>query len=45
MSNTFQDRDDFNRQSIAVKAISFIQSDIDISPMVIDGGWGTGKTE
>jgi hypothetical protein len=45
MSNTFQDRDEFNRQSIAEKAISLIQSDIDISPMVIDGGWGTGKTE
>jgi len=45
MSFTFADRDEFNRRTIAEKAISLIQSDINISPMVIDGGWGTGKTE
>ena len=38
-------RDEFNRKSIAEKAIKLLKSDIDISPMVIDGGWGTGKTE
>lgn len=41
----FEDRDEFKRKSIAVKAISLLQADIDISPMVIDGSWGTGKTE
>ena len=38
-------RDEFQRKSIAEKAIKLLKSDIDISPMVIDGSWGTGKTE
>ena len=38
-------RDEFQRKSIAQKAIKLLKSDIDISPMVIDGSWGTGKTE
>lgn len=38
-------RDEFKRKSIAEKAIKLLKSDIDISPMVIDGSWGTGKTE
>jgi hypothetical protein len=42
---TFDQRDEFKRKSIAEKVISLLQSEIDISPMVIDGGWGTGKTE
>lgn len=42
---TFNERDEFERRSIAGKIISLLQSDIDLSPLVIDGGWGTGKTE
>jgi len=42
---TFAYRDEFNRKPIAEKVISLLRADIDISPMVIDGGWGTGKTE
>jgi len=42
---TFDTRDEFQRRGIAEKVISLLCSDIDISPMVIDGGWGTGKTE
>jgi predicted KAP-like P-loop ATPase len=42
---TFDERDEFKRKSIAEKLISLLQADIDISPMVIDGSWGTGKTE
>ncbi|WP_350595205.1 MULTISPECIES: KAP family NTPase [unclassified Pseudoalteromonas] len=42
---TFDDRDEFKRKGIAEKAISLLQADINISPMVIDGSWGTGKTE
>lgn len=38
-------RDEFRREQIADKVISLLTSDIDISPMVIDGNWGTGKTE
>lgn len=38
-------RDEFRREQIADKVITLLTSDIDISPMVIDGHWGTGKTE
>lgn len=41
----FQDRDEFKRKSIAENVISLMHSDIEISPIVIDGSWGTGKTE
>lgn len=41
----FESRDEFNRELVAEKAIKLLTSDIDISPMVIDGDWGTGKTE
>ena len=44
-NDTFNDRDEFQRKQIAEKAVKILSSDIDISPMVIDGGWGTGKTE
>lgn len=44
-SRTFEFRDEFQRKSIAEKAISLLTSDIDVSPMVIDGSWETGKTE
>ena len=42
---TFSTRDEFNRKAIAEKAITLLQSDLDVSPMIIDGGWGAGKTE
>lgn len=42
---TFEDRDEFNRKPIAENLIKLLDSDIDISPMIIDGMWGTGKTE
>lgn len=42
---TFDERDEFNRKVIAEKAITLLSSEIEVSPMVIDGGWGTGKTE
>ena len=42
---TFQTRDDFNRVGIADNLIKLLTSPVDISPMVIDGDWGTGKTE
>lgn len=46
LCSSFDTRDDFNRKSIAEKLIRLLTSnDIDISPMVIDGGWGTGKSE
>lgn len=41
----FSDRDEFERRNIADKIIKLIDSKIDISPLVIDGAWGTGKTE
>lgn len=42
---SFQDRDEFNRKAVAEKIIKVLASDIDISTIVIDGKWGTGKTE
>lgn len=42
---TFADRDEFNRKSIAENIIKLLDADVDFCPMVIDGGWGTGKTE
>jgi len=42
---TFGDRDDFNRKPIAEKIIKLLESDIDVSPLLIDGDWGTGKSE
>lgn len=42
---SFNTRDEFNRRPIADKLIKIIKSDIDVSPMIIDGNWGTGKSE
>ena len=42
---TFGTQDEFKRKPIAENIIRLLTSDIDLSPMVIDGGWGTGKTE
>jgi hypothetical protein len=42
---TFDQRDEFNRRSIAGKTISLLTSDIEVSPLIIDGDWGTGKSE
>ncbi|EEQ5310826.1 NTPase [Escherichia coli] len=42
---TFENRDEYNRKIIAEKIISLLESPLKISPIVIDGDWGTGKTE
>ena len=42
---TFEVRDDFQRRPIAEKVISLLDSEVQVSPMVIDGNWGTGKSE
>ena len=41
----FSNRDEFTRKPIAEKIIKLLDSDIDVSPLIIDGRWGTGKTE
>lgn len=41
---TFEQQDEFSRKPIAEKVIRLLTSDIKVSPLVIDGGWGTGKT-
>lgn len=38
-------RDEFCREQVADKVIQLLTADIEVSPMVIDGDWGTGKTE
>ncbi|WP_312315168.1 P-loop NTPase fold protein [Atlantibacter sp.] len=45
MSLTFNDRDEYKRKVIAERLAKLIDSSTDISPTVIDGNWGTGKTE
>lgn len=45
LEKTFVTHDEFNRKPIAENIIRLLTSPIDLSPMVIDGGWGTGKTE
>ncbi|EOC1795601.1 P-loop NTPase fold protein [Vibrio fluvialis] len=42
---TFELRDEFNRQPIATNIIKLLDSPIRVSPLVIDGHWGTGKSE
>ena len=42
---TFDTQNEFKRKPIAENIIRLLTSPIDLSPMVIDGGWGTGKTE
>ena len=42
---TFEDNDDFQRKKIAENAIKLLRSEMEISPLVIDGEWGTGKTQ
>ena len=42
---TFDTRDEFERKKNAERTISLLVEEIDVSPLVIDGGWGTGKTE
>lgn len=38
-------RDEFRREKVAERVIQLLISTVDVSPMVIDGDWGTGKTE
>lgn len=42
---SFSDRDEFQRKSIAENIVKLLIPETDISPLVIDGDWGTGKTE
>ena len=38
LEKTFATHDEFNRKPIAENIIKLLTSDIDLSPMVIDGG-------
>lgn len=41
----FSTRDEFQRKKIAENLITLLTSDAEVSPLIIDGNWGTGKTE
>ena len=41
---SFDKDDDFDRKPVAEKMIKLLLSKVDVSPMLIDGKWGTGKT-
>lgn len=45
MVSDFKTRDEFQRRPLAEKLIKLLVEDISVSPMVIDGPWGSGKTE
>lgn len=45
MTLKFENRDEYLRKSIAEKILKLMDAPVDVSPMVIDGSWGTGKTE
>lgn len=45
MEITFETRDEYQRRTIAERLEKLLDSTLDISPVVIDGYWGTGKTE
>ena len=38
-------RDEFRREQVAEKVTKLLTAPVEVSPMVIDGDWGTGKTE
>ena len=42
---TFETRDEYNRKPIAESIARLLESNEDITPLVINGGWGTGKSE
>ncbi|MGE4345586.1 MAG: P-loop NTPase fold protein [Geoalkalibacter sp.] len=42
---TFETRDEYQRKPIAEKIIRLLESGAKVSPLVIDGHWGAGKTE
>ncbi len=42
---TFADRDEFNRKPFACNLIKLLEDNNDLSPLAINGAWGTGKTE
>jgi len=45
MVSDFKTRDEFQRRPLAEKLIKLLVEDITVSPMVVDGPWGSGKTE
>lgn len=42
---TFETCDGYQRRPIAEKIIRLLESDARVSPLIIDGNWGAGKTE
>ena len=42
---TFAERDEFDRKVVAESLLELLSSDIALTPALLHGGWGTGKTE
>ncbi|NOR25895.1 MAG: hypothetical protein GQ542_16210 [Desulforhopalus sp.] len=42
---TFENRDEYGRKGVADKINKLFSSEVNVSPMIIDGRWGQGKTE
>lgn len=45
MNITFKERDEFKREGVAKKLLTLLESDAPASPVLLDGPWGSGKTE
>lgn len=45
MFSKFSDRDEFSRHKIAINLIKIFKSQDKISPIALDGPWGSGKSE
>lgn len=42
---TFEDQDEFERRGFAERMIRLLNSDIDVSPLVIEGDWGVRRRQ
>lgn len=45
LNKSFDQRDEFNRREIAENVIKLLNTDLNVSPLLIDSEWGSGKTE
>lgn len=43
--HTFESRDEYNRATISENMVKLLESDLEVFPMLLDGPWGSGKTE
>jgi hypothetical protein len=45
IENSFDSRDEFNRRVIAENMLKLLRSNLNVSPILLDSEWGSGKSE